>query len=211
MPRRAAKNSVEYSVHPAIAHAQSIIRNLQDKTGRSFEEWVDLVQRSGIRGEKEGRNWLKQEYGLGGTTAAMVAARAEGKGAEDTDPDAYLQAAVGYVDGMYAGPKAKLREIHDALICLALSVGPDVKISPCRTIVPLYRDHVFAEIKPATRTRIDLGLALRHLKRKPVKRLIETGGLAKGDRITHRFAIASSEDVDEQVERWLCIAYELAS
>ena len=77
------------------------------------------------------------------------------------------------------------------LLALGRSLGSDVKVCPCKTIVPLYRKHVFAQIKPTTRTRIDLGLALKDTK--VPKRLIDTGGLAKKDRITHRIEITSAE------------------
>lgn len=40
-------------------------------------------------------------------------------------------------------------------------------------------------------------------------RLIDTGGRAKGDRITHRIAITSIADVDSEVKGWLKIAYDL--
>jgi hypothetical protein len=110
---------------------------------------------------------------------------------------------------MYSDAKAGLRPIHDELVRISLSLGEDVKICPCKTIVPLYRNHVFAEIKPATRTRIDFGLALRNSPRKPSQRLIDTGGVAKGDRITHRFALTSVEEIDEEVKEWLRIAYDL--
>src|SRR5262249_26367420 len=102
-----------------------------------------------------------------------------------------------------------LRPLHDALIELGRSLGEDVKICPCQTIVPLYREHVFAQIKPTTRTRIDFGLALKKATRKIPKRLIDTGGVAKGDRITHRFAISSANDIDDEVKTWLRIAYDL--
>lgn len=207
MPR-AAKPSL-YSVHPAVAYAQAIIHNLPEKTGKSIDEWVRLLKKSAPKGEKEQRDWLKKEYKLGGTTAHLIVDRAWGKGAEDTDGEAYLKAAAGYVEAMYAGPKAELRPLHDALIALGLSMGGEVKICPCQTIVPLYRNHVFAQIKPATRTRLDFGLALKGAKQKPPKRLKDTGGLAKGDRITHCFAITSPGDIDEEVKRWLKIAYGL--
>ncbi len=207
MPRTASKSL--YSIHPSVAYQQAIINNLPEKTGKSIDEWVRLLKKSAPKGEKERREWLKKEYKLGGTTTAMIAARAEGKGAEDTDGAAYLKAAPGYVDNMYAGAKAALRPLHDALVELGLTMGDDVKICPCETIVPLYRNHVFAQIKPATRTRIDFGLALKGAKQKLSKRLKDTGGLAKGDRITHCFAIATLEDIDEEVKRWLRIAYEL--
>jgi hypothetical protein len=106
---------------------------------------------------------------------------------------------------MYA-KKADLRPIHDALIELGRSLGPDVKVCPCQTIVPLYRNHVFAEIKPATKTRIDLGFALGDTK--ATGRLIDTGGFAKKDRITHRIPITQPEEIDGEVEQWLKVAYD---
>ena len=90
---------------------------------------------------------------------------------------------------------------------LGRSQGSDVKACPCKTIVPLYRQHVFAQIKPSTRTRIDFGLALKDTK--ATGRLLDTGGLAKGDRITHRFEITSLDDIDEEVKHWLRKAYEM--
>jgi hypothetical protein len=73
--------------------------------------------------------------------------------------------------------------------------------------VAIYRNHVIAQIKPSARTRIDFGLALKDTPAKG--RLIETGGLAKKDRITHRVEIASLDDVDAFVEKWLRRAYEM--
>src|SRR6185503_4719102 len=139
--------------------------------------------------------------------ASWLAERAEGKGGEDDDPDAYLRAAEGYVEIMFAGPKQSLRPMYDALLKLGLSIGKDVKACPCQTIVPLYRKHVFAQIKPTTQTRIDMGFALKDLKASG--RLIDTGGFAKKDRITHRIAITSLSDIDDEVKRWLEYAYEL--
>jgi len=108
---------------------------------------------------------------------------------------------------MFTGGKAALRPIYDALLKVGLSAGKDVKACPCKTIVPLYRNHVIAQIKPATRTRIDFGLALGATK--APKRLIDTGGYKKGDRITHRIEVTSSADIDEELKRWLKKAYEL--
>jgi hypothetical protein len=75
--------------------------------------------------------------------------------------------------------------------------------------VPLYRKHVFAQIKPTTNTRIDLGFALTHYKGKLPKRLMGTGGLAKKDRITHRIELKSTAEIGGEVKKWLKTAYEL--
>ena len=195
-----------YSVHPGVLMTRKWVATLKEKTGRSLDEWLELVKKSGPATEKERRDWLKKEHGLGTNSAWWIAERAEGKGAETDDPDAYLRAAEGHVEKMYSGGKAGLRPIYDALLKLGLALGKDVKACPCQTIVPLYRNQVFAQIKPATRTRIDFGFALG--ARQAEGRLIDTGGYAKKDRITHRIPISSLKEIDEEVGKWLRIAYE---
>jgi hypothetical protein len=200
-----AKKTTPYSVHPGILMVQNWIATLKQKSGRSVDEWLALIRKSGPPTEKERREWLKKEYGLGTNTAGWLAERAEGKG-EDGDPDVYLQTAHQYVEDMYSGSKAGLRPIYDALLKLGLAIGKDAKACPCKTIVPLYRNHVFAQIKPTIRTRIDLGFALG--ARKAEGRLIDTGGYAKKDRITHRIPISSLNEIDAEVKQWLRTAYE---
>jgi len=195
-----------YSVHPGVLTTQKWVSTLKEKTGHSLGEWLQLVKKSGPPTEKERREWLKSAHGLGSNSAWWIAERAEGKGTETDDPDAYLRAAEKYVEEMYGGGKAGLRPIYDALLKLALGLAKDVKACPCQTIVPLYRNHVFAQIKPTTQTRIDLGFALG--ARKAEGRLIDTGGYAKKDRITHRIPIASVKEIDEEVKKCLRAAYE---
>jgi hypothetical protein len=186
---------------------QSWVVSLPEKTGRSLEEWIQLVQTEGPSTDKEQRDWLKLKHGLGSNSAWWIAERAGGRSLEDEDPSAYLQAAEGYVSAMFAGKKAGLRPIYDALLKLGVALGRDVKICPCKTMVPFYRRHVFAQIRPATATRVDLGLALEDTA--VPDRLIDTGGLAKKDRITHRITIASLAEIDSEVKRWLRFAYDL--
>jgi hypothetical protein len=142
-----------YSVHPSVPYARAILDNLPAKTGRSLDAWVRLIKREGPQEAKEQREWLRHQHGLGGTTAWMLADQAAGKGAEDTDPEAYLKAA--------------------------------------------------------TRTRIDLGLALKGAKGRLPQRLLATGGAAKGDRITHRIPLSGAAEIDGEVLDWLRRAYEL--
>ena len=196
-------------VHPSVVHARRILENLPDKTGRSLGEWIELLGREAPAGERERRTWLERQHRLGATVARLIARQSVGRGAEDVDPVAYLEAAAGYVEAMYGTAKAGLRRIHEELVDLGLSLGDDVRVCPCKTIVPLYRNHVFAEIKPATQTRVELGLALRGVDGPLPERLRDTGGLIRGDRITHRFALAATDEIDREVEHWLKTAYEL--
>jgi len=210
MPKTsAAKARSLYAVHPGVAMVQKWVAELKPKTGRSLEEWLALVKKEGPKEEKSRRDWLKSKHKLGTNSAWWIAERAEGKGIEDNDPEAYLQAAVQYVEDQYASPKEKLRPVYDELLALGLSLGPDAKACPCKTIVPLYRNHVFAQIKPTTNSRIDLGLSLTHYKGKLPKRIIDTGGAAKKDRITHRIELTSASEIDSEVKKWLKTAYDL--
>lgn len=204
---RAVSRTSLYSVRPGFKMMQDWVASLRAKTGRSLEEWIRLVKKSGPPTEKERRDWLKKEHGMGTNTAWWIAEQADGKRAGDTDPAAYLREAQAHVEGMFAGAKGGLRPLYDALLTMGLALGDDVKACPCKTIVPLYRRHVFAQLKPTTRTRLDLGLALG--KTEVPARLIDTGGLAKKDRITHRIPISIPKDIDDEVRRWLRTAYDL--
>jgi hypothetical protein len=207
-PKRAAGKSL-YSVHPGVAMVQKWVAELKERTGRSLEEWLALVKKEGPATEADRRDWLKKKHGLGTNSAWWIAERSAGKAGQEDTPEGYLRAAEKYVEEMYAGGKAGLRPLYDALLELGLGIGPDAKACPCKTIVPLYRNHVFAQIKPTTQTRIDLGICLLKFGKKVPKRLIDTGGEKKGDRITHRIESAAPGDVDGEVRRWLKVAYDL--
>lgn len=212
MPSRAAAKSQAqiYSVHPGVAMMQTWVAALPAKTGRSLEEWLSFTRVKGPAGEKEQREWLKKECGLPTNTAWWIAERASGKapGLADENPEAYLAACPGYVDAMYRG-KENLRPLHDELISRAQRLFPAVRICPCKTIVPFYREHVVAQIKPATRIRLDFGLCLKGFAGDIPARVVDTGGFAKGDRITHKIALTTAPDLDAEVERWLKVAWEL--
>lgn len=193
-----------YSDHPGVAMEAKAIAVLKEKTGRTLAEWIRLIRKTGPASPKERAAWLKREHGLGTNYAAWMAARVDMKEDArkpmDYDPEALVEA-------MFTGPKAGLRPIYARLLRVALKLGKDVTVTPCATIVPLRRRYVFAQIKPTTQTRIDLGLALKDTK--PTGRLIDTGGRAKGDRITHRIPITTLAEINEEVQRWLKTAYDL--
>ena len=131
-----------YSPHPALSMEETWIAGLPARTGKTLEEWVRLVQRFGPPTDKERRDWLKTRHNLGTNYAAFVAERAAGRNIADAyeKPEALVEA-------MFAGPKAGLRPVYEKLLRLGLSLGKDVKACPCKTIVPLYRKHVFAQVE----------------------------------------------------------------
>jgi hypothetical protein len=206
MPATAAHKKWKYDPHPSVQYARSVIAAMKEKTGRSLEEWLKVASKG--PGELKQRiAWLKREHDLGTNYATWIAQRSLGVGDVAADEGEYLRHAHHYVDTMFAGPKEHLRVIYDEILTFAKTLGPDIRVSPCTTIVPVYRNHVIAQVKPTTRTRIDLGLALRDTK--TPKRLINTGGFENKDRITHRIEIAGPKDFDAEAKRWMKKAYDM--
>jgi Domain of unknown function (DUF5655)/Domain of unknown function (DUF4287) len=193
-----------YSVHPGILMMEQWVKTLPEKTGKSLDQWVRLITRDGPGTTDERKAWLKREHNLGTNIASSLVEEAEGRG---ENAKTYLKAAPGYVDAMFAGPKARLRPILDELLGFGFSLGDDVRVSPGKTIIPFYRNHVFAQVKPTTQKRVDLGLCLKG--EKPSGKLVSTGGESKGDRITHRIELGSPREIDQEVRRWMSKAYDL--
>lgn len=132
------------------AQLETMIANLPGKTGKPLEAWIELIRAQSLEGHKDIMSFLKGEHGISHGFANLISAKARESSAPE-DP----------VVAQYAGAKAGLRPIHDAIIDYARSLGADVEIAPKKASVSLRRTKQFALITPATRTRVDLGLALK--------------------------------------------------
>ena len=195
-----------FDVHPGVEMVRKWAAELPAKTGRSLAQWAKFVAASGIPERKDRIAWLKDEHELGTNTAWQIVMYAEDRATWDGDPDVYLKHADQYVADMFAGAKAGLKPIFDALVAEGRKLGTDVKVCPCKTIVPFYRDRVFAEIKPATKARLEFSLALGD---EPFAGRLRPNPRAKGnDRLRHQFHLASVADIDADVLRWLKTAYD---
>src|SRR5690606_6804050 len=133
----APKKTSPYSMHPAYRMSDAYRQNLEQRTGKTFEEWSAFAAAHGPKEWKARVEWLKKEHGLGTNYAAWVAA------GDGTEAASYDVAA--FVERQYAGTKAGLRRLYEEILELGLGLGDDVKACPCRTMVPLYRKYVFAE------------------------------------------------------------------
>ena len=166
--------------------------NLQAQTGRSMDEWFAILEPTGLAKHTEIMNHLKTEHGVSHGFANGIAlayrARGESTGSEDL------------VAAQYAGAKAQLLPIYDALVAAASALGGDVEIVPKKTGVSLRRSKQFAVIEAPSAKRIQLGLQLRE---HPV-----TDRLLAGNAMcSHKVNLESVEDVDTEVRDWLREAY----
>lgn len=169
--------------------------NLLKNTGKSVDQWADLVRKSGIAKHGDQMKLLKETHGLGHGYANLICHTA--KGSLDVPEDDLLA-------GQYAGREA-LRPVYDALESHVRKLGKDVDISPKKTSVAFRRSKNFAVVTPASKTRIDLGLNLKGTA--PTARLLEE---KPGSMCTHKVKLESPADLDAEVKAWLKAAYDKA-
>ena len=177
----------------------TILAGVREKTGKDVASLAGLVSRSGASTRRERVEWLMREHHLGRVAANVIASHAEDKATDYDDQEGLLAA-------MYAGPKAALKPIYDRLVEIGRALGPGFSLYQCAGQTTFRRNRQFAWIKPSTKTRVDLGLALPGLQ--PGGRLLTVASSNDKDRVRLRIALASAADVDAEVESWLKRAYD---
>ncbi len=181
------------------AATASMVANLQEKTGRSLDEWVAAARKSGAAKHGEIVKWLKADHGLTHGYANLVAHTALRSDA------ANLSETIDLVAEQYAGGKSGLRPIYDAVLTAAKSCG-DIEVAPKKAYVSLRRSKQFAIVQPSTKARVDLGL---NLKGVPPEGRLEASGSFNA-MVTHRVKLEKAADVDAEVKAWIRAAYGAA-
>lgn len=178
--------------------ARTMIANLPEKTGKSLPQWLAIVAKSGLARHGQIVTLLKKEHGVSHGFANLIAQQQLSRGESASGDD--------LVDAQYAGPKAHLRPIHDAVTALVRKLGKDVEVSPKKTYVSYRRSKQFALIQPSTRTRVDLGI---NLKGTAATGRLEASGSFNA-MVSHRVRLESKADVDAELKSWLKKAYDAA-
>ncbi|MBT8313117.1 MAG: DUF4287 domain-containing protein [Maribacter sp.] len=174
---------------------QTMIDNMPEKTGKSLNEWKKPLKTKTFTKHSEAVNFLKKEYAVthGFANTIVTLSKNENEGPED------------HVKNQYQG-KEGLIPIYERLLTVVKAFGQDVTVTPKKASVSIIRKRQFALIKPATKTRIDLGLKL---KDKPITDRLGNSG-PFGSMCTHRVQLTSAEQIDGQLIEWLQEAYEKA-
>jgi hypothetical protein len=194
---RATKKS-RYQPHPMLDMEQGVKARVEEETGRTWASWVETARKLGAKTTKELETRLKEDHGFGPRNASWLAFEATNGGGEDYgDPEAL-------VDALYGGERSALRPLHEAVIDEALTLGDDVLVTACKTMVPLYRKHVFAELRPVE-GGVEVELAIGDAA--PKGRLLRAERRMPGDRITHRVLVKSMKDLNSEFFEWLSLAY----
>jgi predicted transport protein len=177
----------------------ALAASMASRTGRTLEEWVDLVGGSGVDplDQNAVRRWLKEAHGLPQNSQWAVA-DAAARRAGWTRPTVEQ-----YVDEQYRGAKAALRPVFEAVRAAVLELGDDVTVEGRSTYVPFVRRRQFAAVAAATARRVDVGLRLPD---PPASgRLVPASAPGSA---THKVALTAVAEVDDELRGLLRAAYD---
>lgn len=178
----------------------TMIQNLKEKTGKSLDDWLKVTRAAKLSKHGEIVKLLKDKHGMTHGYANLVAHKtlnSDAGSAENSDD---------LITAQYAGAKAGLKPLYDALMARIAKFGSDVEVSPKKAYVSLRRNKQFALIQPSTATRLDVGINLKGIK--PAGRLEASGSF--NAMVSHRVRIENGAGVDDELVGWLKQAYENA-
>lgn len=177
----------------------AITESMKTRTGRTLEEWVEVVNSSGIDplDQNAVRRWLKTKHGvLQNSQWAIADAAACAAGWQEPTVEEYI-------DQQYTGARAALRPIFDRVREIMEGFGEDVRIEGRATYTPFVRRRQFAAVAAATQSRVDVGLRYTEVPESAVLAVASAPGQA-----THKVSFTSVEQINEEVEHLLRAAYD---
>jgi hypothetical protein len=175
--------------------------NIEKRIGKSLTELTSIVKSSGLSKHGEMVAMLKSTLGMGhgdANTLVHFALKSDGQSAAQGLSEGQV------LDGLYTGPKAGLRPIHDKLLAAMQEFG-DFEQAPKKTYVSYRRKKQFAMIGPATNTRVEVGLNVKGLK--ATDRLQD---LPAGQMCNYKVKLTDAKEVDAELIDWIKTAYDAA-
>jgi hypothetical protein len=181
--------------------AQTQLSNIEKKTGKSLDDLIALAGASGLDKHSQLRDYFKAELGLGYGDANALAHFTRQANEKQAPAE---KSVADVVDELYAGKKAHLRPIQDALWAELEKLG-DFEILPRQKYLSLRRQKQFGMIGPPTNTRVEVGLNVKDLPAND--RLIEQ---AKGSMCNYIVRLTDPSEVDADLCNWIAAAYNSA-
>ena len=178
---------------------QTMIDNLHKNTGKTLEQWIDIVNRENFTKHGEINKFLKETHGLTHGFANLVAHKAKGSDAGSADDQDEL------ITKQYQG-KEHFKPVYQKIMSEIEKFGNDIEIAPKNAYVSLRRKKQFALLQPATKTRFEIGIILKGQESQGKLESINTANAM----CSHKINIAEINDIDNEVIEWLRKAYENA-
>ncbi len=177
----------------------TMIENLHKNTGKTLEQWIEIVRQKNFVKHGEVIKFLKEKHAFTYGFANFVAHKAKASDAGSVVNKDEL------IDKQYKG-KEHFKPIYDKLLTEILKFGNDIEVAPKNVYVSLRRRKQFAILQPATKTRFEIGLNMRG--QEPKGKLEKISGA--NAMCSHKMILQAIEDIDPEVIEWLKTAYEKA-
>jgi hypothetical protein len=178
---------------------KTMIDNLHKNTGKTLEQWIEIVNKQNFAKHGEIIKFLKEKHSFSHGFANLVALKSkksDAGSAEDTNT---------LIEKQYKG-KEHLKPIYDNLIKQISKFGNDVEIAPKNAYVSLRRKKQFALLQPVTKTRFEIGLIIKGQKAKGILEAIT----ASNSMCSHKICIETEKDITKEVIDWIKTAYDKA-
>ncbi len=181
----------------------TMVANIEAKTGKSLAQLGEVLRGSKLTKHGEMRTLLMEKFSLGygqANTVVHLAMQSDGTSAAA----AAGKSAGDVLDEIYAGKKAALRPIHDAVLVILESLG-EFEAAPKKDYISYRRKKQFLMVGPKTATAVELGFGAKalpaheRLKEMPPKSMCN---------FTTR--VGSVGEVDAVVKKWIAAAYNEA-
>ena len=142
--------------------------------------------------------FLKEQHEFTHGFANLVAHKANESDAGSADNQDDL------ITKQYQG-KEHLKAFYDKLIFEIQTFGKDIQIAPKNAYVSLRRKKQFATLKPATKTRFEIGINLKGQEPKGKLESEKPNAMC-----SHKINLTDIKDIDKEVIEWIRTAYNNA-
>ncbi|MFO8150455.1 MAG: DUF5655 domain-containing protein [Trueperaceae bacterium] len=178
----------------------SYVKGIEAKAGRPIAELVAEVVGWGPGKHTELLKRAKEAFGLGHGHANLLVHLAR----ERNEPSAASASASDPLDAIYAGSKAPLRSLHEALMARLAGLG-SFEVAPKKANVSLRRGKQFALVGPGSRGRLEVGI--NHRAAEATERF---EALGPDKMCSHRVFVTVPEEIDDELLAFVREAYEAA-
>jgi predicted transport protein len=177
---------------------QTMIENLHKNTGKTLQQWIDIVKEQNFSKHGEIIKFLKEQHEFTHGFANLVALKANETDAGSAENQDDLIAK------QYRG-KEHFKPIYDKLISEIQTFGNDIEVAPKNAYVSLRRKKQFATLNPATKTRFEIGIILKGQEAKGKLEAEKPNAMC-----SHKINITDIKEIDKEVLGWIKTAYDNA-
>ena len=175
------------------------IANIEKNTGKKLDEWIRIINGSGLEKHGELVSFLKEKHGFthGNANVVVHYAKQSHAGAVENTGD--------LVTEQYKG-KENLKPWYEKIMKEVNQFGKDIELAPKKAYVSVRRKKQFAILQPSTKTRLDIGLNIKGVS---PSGNVETAG-SWNAMCTHRIKVEDETQLSRELFELVKLAYNQA-